>query len=159
MTATNVTSPRQMTSPWCHLLYWSDTSVHPHKNVQFEATHRTSSCLENGTHKQLVRVWNVLSHFKRARHGCETRCSSGNAHLGLALDDPLATDHRPPIKRQRPRPHIYRRDKQDSMGKQDIWPEVGRAPHLGLHSKLHVKHFFQHVWDFSRILSVNIPLH
>jgi len=27
---------------------WSDMSVHPQKNVQFEATHRKSFCLGNG---------------------------------------------------------------------------------------------------------------
>jgi len=46
-----------------HLLQWSDTSVNPHKNAQFEATHRTSFCLENVTHKQLVRVGKVPSHL------------------------------------------------------------------------------------------------
>jgi len=67
-----------------------------------------------------------------ACHTCETRYSSGNAHSGEALYDFLSSRSQTnTLKGQRTRPHMYKRDRQVSMGK--MW--VG-AMHLGKPSRV-----------------------
>ena len=58
------------------------------------------------------------------------RYSSSNAHLGDSPRPPLSIRSQTnPLKGpgQRPRPNMHRRDKKDSVGKQETWQEVDRG--------------------------------
>jgi len=64
-----------------------------------------------------------------ARRTYERRYSSGNVHSGEALYEFFDSRSQANLlKIHRPRPHMHRRDKDHSMGRQQTWQEVGNDP-------------------------------